>query len=334
MKILKILIPVMILFTCGYYFIYHSNYYLETYSHKLSFAGENDTCESSFICKDGYYEVSYPTHKKIFHYRYRDLIISSFSSYITFLDEADPSTFIALGREYATDKNNFFFTSERVNEPSVKLNTLKVVSGFDFYARDSDSVYFRGKKLEGAISSDFTFLDKQSKDSISDRLFSTSNGKIFNGDSQVKFILDGVFNFSSPKNAHSFPCDNQVKNNNYYTCNLTEFGKSADVEIDLNSFRVLPHKFTDYVTYAVDKNHVYYCGTRIGCSSMHIVHGADPNTFISKSPEGYYYIAEDKNNEYAQGCILYKGVRPQQIERGNDYADTLSSKGSCTYHLD
>lgn len=323
----------LLILSVSYYYIYHSNSYLEAHSRKLSYAGESDKCEKNFICNNGYYEVSYPTSKKIFHYAYRDLIFSNFASFTTFLNDADPKTFRAIGREYAVDKNNFYYTSQTVKEPNINLNSLTVVGDFDFYAQDNASVFFRGEKLQGANPVDFRLLDKQSRDSIGDSLFAISNGKIFNGSTQVKVVRDGKFLINPRKNNPNLPCKNQQQSeSNSYLCDITEFGEDEAVDIDITSFQVLNHEFSNYDTYAKDKNNVYYCGKRIGCTKIHIVDGADPKTFRSDPPDGYYYKALDDNEVYSSGCKLY-GMLPQTVIRGSGLGGGIEH-GYCTYLLE
>ena len=110
----KILIGIFLLLILGvsYYYIYYSNGYLMAHSKNLQTGSGVEKCKKGsgliteiYLCEFGYYQVTYPTHKRIFYYWYGS---SEIASYIRtyFLEDADVGTFKVLNKHYSYDKNN------------------------------------------------------------------------------------------------------------------------------------------------------------------------------------------------------------------------------------
>ena len=105
----------VILVSSSYVYIYHSNYYRSTHSINLEDGSGVEGCTKTtsclfytcFLCKFGYYQVTYPTHKRIFYYSY-STSEAGHSINTLFLEGADIDTFKVLNKNYAIDKNTLY----------------------------------------------------------------------------------------------------------------------------------------------------------------------------------------------------------------------------------
>ncbi|HEY4527065.1 MAG TPA: DKNYY domain-containing protein [Candidatus Paceibacterota bacterium] len=327
-------ISVLVLIMVGYYFVYHSNTYLKTFSHKIGGA-----------TGDGFYEVNYPTHKGFFYFRHwqgGEWPFQTFKMQIAFVRGADSKTFKPLGQLYAIDKNTLYFawasSRQIVKVPDADLSSVVLLD--DYYVKDSTSVFYADKKLSEAAASDFRFLNKEGNPR-----YGLSSGRIYYGADVIHAVRDGTF-VMSIQHQH-IPCRNQKPSQaGYYVCDLTESGEDIEVPIDTATFQILDHKYSDIHTYAKDNKYAYFIDTldckREVCSRLHVIEGADPKTFRVEPVEGGWHGAFDANAVYADGCKLYgvsaanpmgavhQGERDKySVRRGEGHH---IDQGRCTYY--
>lgn len=346
-----------LLLSVVYYYIYTNDTYLMAHSVNLQTGSGTENCKIAtsnfrkmYLCEPGYYQVTYPTHKKVFYYRYADS--GGLGPYLvtTFIEGADIKTFKALNINYAIDKNNLYYTGsyfgvrEVIKTPHTNLSNTSVFVDGDKYAKDNESVFFAGEKIPGANPSDFNFF--VGGQSFYNFRFALSNGKIFHGNKPVSAVRDGKFFVYTQGKEIPFPCMNQgyyttngdpsIEGN--YQCDITESGEDEKIDIDTESFEVINNQMLPYVK---DKNYVYTCST-IGCSELHVLEGANPDTFDFGEtfilPEDVYSFQDVYNvdrgvvhNGYISGCKVYKGFKPnhpQAIQRTGD-----PHNYSCVYSI-
>lgn len=324
----------LLVLSVSYYYIYRSDTYLMAHSKNLQNGSVVEECKKTkapndpagrYECEWGYYEVSYPTHKRIFYFWH---LSNEIGSYIRtyFLEGADVSTFKALNKNYAIDKNNLYSHKNGMDEiirvPNADPNSVSIFNDAYAYAKDSASVFFYNEKLHGANPADFKFVDN--KQGYFGSQFSLSNGLIFHGSKVVSAVKDGKILVRTQGKEIPFLCKNQRPDSSGgsgdYLCDITESGVDAKIDIDTNSFQVLSN---EAYPYAKDKNYVYMCAG-IGCSELHVLDGADSKTFNFGEVRGFN---EDGNihDGYILGCKVYEGIKPNynggyggMIQRNND----------------
>ncbi len=284
-----------------YWFVYQSSVYLSTFSHRIG-GGEGN----------GFYVVTYPTHKRVFYFRHwvgGEWFFQTFAMQVGFIEGADPKTFDVLGAYYAKDKNSIFFAFDqsRVVAPIPITGEIKLLS--DYYVANGDSVYFENRELTNARASDFVFLDPPTAayenveaERTFDARFARSGSSIYYGAEPVTARQDGAFIKSITHT--SIPCtpaEKQYSPGNT-VCQLTSDGTDQQVAIDAATFSVL-QPTTPLHAYAKDKNNVYYmerksygyCGD---CGVVHKVDGADAASFTAGG--------RDDLHTYANGCRIYE----------------------------
>lgn len=348
----------LLLLSVAYYYIYTSNSYLMANSTNLQTGSGTENCKRGagfitlidlYLCEPGYYQVTYPTHKKVFYYRYDS---SELGPYIvtTFIEGANIKTFKALNINYAIDKNNLYYIGSYsddgsvIKTPHTNMSNISVFVDGDKYAKDNESVFFAGEKIPGANPSDFKFF--VGGQSFYNFRFALSNGKIFHGNKLVSAVRDGKFFVNTQGKVIPFPCKNQQ----YYTpqggpggegypyqCDITESGEDEKIDIDTKSFKVINDQIYPYVK---DKNYVYTCST-IGCSELHVLEGANPSTFNFGTaiplPEDVYYfhnlsdIDRGVHNGYILGCKVYEGFAPDSTGKVERISDSYND--SCVYSI-
>ena len=352
-----------LLLSVVYYYIYTNDTYLMAHSTNLHTGNGTENCKRGhgfltltelYLCETGYYQVIYPTHKKVFYYRYGDS--GGLGPYIvtTFIEGADIKTFKVLNVNYAIDKNNLYYTGSYsgpyydhvgvTKTPHANMSNTSVFVDGDKYAKDSESVFFVGEKIPGANPSDFNFF--VGGQSFYNFRFALSNGKIFHGNKPVSAVRDGKFFIYTQGKEIPFPCMNQ----GYYTtngdpggegypyqCDITESGEDEKIDIDTKSFKVINDQIYPYVK---DKNYVYTCST-IGCSELHVLEGANPSTFNFGTaiplPEDVYYfhnlsdIDRGVHNGYILGCKVYEGFAPDSTGKVERISDSYND--SCVYSI-
>lgn len=350
-------------------YIYTSKTYLMGHSMNLQTGGGTENCQRAmgllpfmglYLCEPGYYQVAYPTHKKIFYYRYSSSSGLGPSTYTVFLEGADIKTFNVLNKYYAIDKDNLYFVDfgdfiEMIKTSHTNLSSVSVFNDAGKYATDNDSVFFRGEKIYGVTPSDFKFFD--GGQSVYGFRFALSDGKIFNGNKLVSAVRDGKFLVNTEGEELPFPCNNKRtvspgRGYHYYSpegasklyqylhqCDITESGEDEQIDIDTKSFKVINNSLYPYVK---DKNYVYTCSA-FDCSELHVLEGANPNTFNfgevtrfedypPRDPHFYQNELMIERNRYILGCKVYEGFESdlvKKVERG----DTDDNSDLCEYFI-
>gem|GEM_PF-2701615 len=301
----------------GYFFVTNSYLYISTFSKPLGNAGE-----------DGYYVVSYPTHKKIYFYRSPGGGELEFGKgTIEFVDGADVETFTALSPLYAKDKNRVYFTWGYFRDvrtlPDVNPNDFTAID--PYYGHDSDLLYYADYPLIDSNPSDYTFLDKQPtfKHYGGGRRFLYSNDRIFYGDTVITAAKRNATYVISKTLKTSIPCENatELRGGAFFRCTYPDNTSDTSISIDAKSFEIISHNPAAESSYAKDKNHVYYidrgsCGTtpsgQLGCGgkvlrAVYVVEGADPKTFentVVQQPARDGSYGTPGNFGYQDGCLL------------------------------
>ncbi len=259
----------LLVLSVSYYYVYHSDTYLMAHSKNLQTGSGVEECKKSsdlftekYLCKFGYYQVTYPTHKKIFYYWYSRSEIGS-TNHTYFLKGVDLNTFKVLNKHYSYDKNNLYHDGQVEQVEGLNLNNIQAVN--NHYLKNDSSIFYYSKKLPNVNPSDFRIVNvdypkgyiapSPSSDlAYEDSPFGIANNQLFYGNKIMKAFL----------------------------------GKT-EVNVDTQSFKILR---TQLYLYAKDNNYVYflpgeYWGGRepgfleeIGY--LHVVSGADPKTFNIK----------------------------------------------------
>jgi len=303
----------LLILSISCYYIYYSDTYLMLHSTNLQTGSEVEDCKTSssveFLCAPGYYQVTYPTHKRIFYYWFTSNIQLGGSAHKIFIEGADIKTFKALNGRYAIDKNNLYSIGylrlgEIVKTPSMNLSSMSVFSDAEMYAKDNESVFFYGEKLPGASSEDFRFIHDE--ESMFGGRYALSNGKIFYGSKVVNAVRDGKILVKTQGKEIPFPCKNKRPGpNGNDLCDITESGEDERIEVDAGSFQVISNEKYSYVK---DKNFVYMC-VGIGCTKLHALDGADPDTFnFGEVRSSTSYENNNNHDGYVMGCKVYEGL--------------------------
>lgn len=305
----------------GYSVITNSYSYIRNFSEPIEHSGG-----------DGYYVVSYPTHKEIYFYRAPGGGELGFGkSTIAFVNGADPKTFTTLGPLYAKDKDHVYFTWGyfRTVRTLSEANPDEFVAVDPYYGHDSTTIYYGDRALGGSSPTDFKFLDTEPsfKHYGGDPRFLYTNGHIYYADVEISSAKRNPAYVVSAALKSSMPCNNieELKGGAFSVCAYPNVGSDTTVPIDAASFQIIEHSPAANGSYAKDKNHVYYidrdsCGENeqglLSCGgkylqAVYVVEGADPNTFVSTNA---YQPATDRsygqpgNFGYDNGCVRYIGA--------------------------
>jgi hypothetical protein len=163
---------------------------------------------------------------------------------------ADPDTFEVLSWRYSRDKNFGYHYGEKLLDShgnSFEVISDKTMGWNDYYAKDDQSVYMLGKRIEGADPSSFKILWY---------VYSQDNYDIYYYENALGADLD-TFEFLEGRT--------YIKDKN-----AVFFEGERILNADIESFQVL-----DY-PYAIDKNMVYKYGKKmpwIDRSAVEIVEG-------------------------------------------------------------
>lgn len=271
-------------------------------------------------------------------------------------EDVDAGTFEVLPSDYSKDKNNVYSPEngwiQRVNSANPK--TIKVLN--QFYLKDDKNVFFNDEKILGADSNSFIALDKENgyaKDKNSVYYFGQKveggNAKTFEVISDGEYSKDDknvyasgeIIKGADPKTFREFPetSYSRDKNNLYYYYGDDKFlGK-----IDENNFEFLNHsivrngneiyfygkklklkdakKFklikntgimttSKIIVYGKDDENVYVVTPDDAPENTRIIENADKDTFEVMENNRY---SKDKNNIYYLGN--YGIVKLEDVDR-------------------
>lgn len=280
-------IVLLLVLSVSYYYIYHSDTYLMTHSKNMQTGSGVEKCKISnpffieiYLCDFGYYQVTYPTHKKIFYYSYVRGELGPYL-YTHFLEEVDQNTFRILNKHYSYDKDHLFHDGQIEEVEGLDLNNIQVVN--NHYLKNDSSVFYYGAKLPDVNPKDFRVVnvdypegyiapDPSSDLAFEDSPFGIANNQLFYGNQIMKAFQ------------------------------IADSAEKTEVTIDTQSFKFLR---TQLYLYAKDNNYVYFFpkeyhgGTEFGplekIEHLHVINGADPKTFYIKRvyPYGPNTVGED-----------------------------------------
>jgi len=178
---------------------------------------------------------------------------------VTVINGADQKSFAPINRIYARDDKNVYF--ENVIIPGADPGTFIYLG--QFYSKDGRKVFWRQWEIKGADPLSFQIVDGSN-------LWSKDNKDFYFGRSPL-----GVLDVTSFRIINGgWGKDSKA----YYAA--PQFAKVGRVNCDYATMKILSD------TYAIDKNHAYYCGIPID--------GADVKTFRVTG----YVTAKDKYRTY------------------------------------
>lgn len=231
------------------------------------------------------------------------------------IEGANPKTIKVLSAFYLKDDKNVF-NGYRQKIDKVDLNSFEVLGQNGYYAKDKNSVYYSGEKVEGANAKTFKI--------ISDGFYSKDDKNVYAGKEIVKGADLQTFKDIS---GTSYARDkNNLYYYGYYGGNIENLGK-----IDEKNFKIFnsdlikngneiyyfgekeniknPEKFeiiktsndNENILYGKDDKNVYV--SRSKYKHLKVIENADRDTFEVMKKDIRY--SKDKNNIYFVSKSLY-----------------------------
>ena len=239
------------------------------------------------------------------------------------INGANPKTIKVLSQFYSKDDKNVFHDEDII--PNADVNSFVVLNGISGHAKDKNSVYFWGQKIEGANVKTFKVI---------------SNGSYAKDDKNV-YAGEKILKGADPQTFREVSRTNYARDKNnlyYYFGDVKKLGKINEKDFKVLDYYLVkngnemyyagekvniknPDKFEviktsgnddNYILYGKDDENIYVVTSDEKNGYFKVIKNADKDTFEVMEKDTRY--SKDKNNIYYAG---YNVVQLQDVDKNS-----------------